>query len=47
MRRDVAAKRGLAALRCIVVACSMIQRSISAPEIKLFACAESVLFCRI
>ena len=43
MRRDVAAKRGLAALRCVVAACGMIRRSISAPEMKLFACAA----CRL
>ena len=43
MRRDVAAKRGLAALRCVVAACGMIRRSISAPEMKLFACTA----CRL
>ena len=44
MCRDVAAKHGLAALRCVVAACGMIRRGISAAEIKLFACAASVLF---
>lgn len=43
MRRDIAAKRGLAALRCVVAACGMIRRSISAPEMKLFVCAA----CRL
>ena len=43
MRRDVAAKAWLGGVRCVVAACGMIRRSISAPEMKLFACAA----CRL
>ncbi len=43
MRRDVAAKRGLAALRCVVAARGMVRRSINEPEMKLFVCAA----CRL
>ena len=43
MRRDVAARARPGGVRCVVTACGMIRRSISAPEMKLFACAA----CRL